>query len=196
MILAPPYACQFHFKQLVYIVAQSVWFVNLEGLLQFTAITRLTFSDQRKLPRWNILEHLGQKDKTCLLVHNNKKTLGVFLKYWISIKIVRTYIFMSSNLKHWPDIINGHLPCFVMFLSVCKWFGQTESPFCEQYFSQNLHLLFSFLTRDGLLLRTQAEDMLSQLQTNLVGTMLTCKAAVKSMIQQQGGAIVNLGMSA
>ncbi|KAJ7326819.1 hypothetical protein JRQ81_016578 [Phrynocephalus forsythii] len=49
------------------------------------------------------------------------------------------------------------------------------------------------INRDGLLLRTQAEDMLSQLQTNLVGTMLTCKAAVKSMIQQQGGAIVNLG---
>ncbi|XP_020661173.3 3-oxoacyl-[acyl-carrier-protein] reductase [Pogona vitticeps] len=49
------------------------------------------------------------------------------------------------------------------------------------------------INRDGLLLRTQPEDMLSQLQTNLVGTMLTCKAALKSMVQQQGGAIVNLG---
>uniref|UniRef100_A0A8D0BAC6 3-ketoacyl-[acyl-carrier-protein] reductase beta subunit n=1 Tax=Salvator merianae TaxID=96440 RepID=A0A8D0BAC6_SALMN len=49
------------------------------------------------------------------------------------------------------------------------------------------------INRDGLLLRTSADDMISQLHTNLLGTMLTCKAAVKSMIQQQGGAIVNVG---
>ncbi|XP_063166890.1 3-oxoacyl-[acyl-carrier-protein] reductase isoform X2 [Candoia aspera] len=49
------------------------------------------------------------------------------------------------------------------------------------------------INRDGLLLRTKSDDMISQLQTNLLGTMLTCKAAVKSMIQQQGGAIVNVG---
>lgn len=58
-----------------------------------------------------------------------------------------------------------------------------------------LHCHF-FHIRDGLLLRTKADDMLSQLQTNLLGTMLTCKAAVKGMIQQQGGAIVNVGVSA
>nr|XP_060634711.1 3-oxoacyl-[acyl-carrier-protein] reductase isoform X2 [Anolis sagrei ordinatus] len=49
------------------------------------------------------------------------------------------------------------------------------------------------INRDGLLLRTKAEDMVSQLHTNLLGTMLTCKAAVKNMIQQGGGAIVNVG---
>ncbi|XP_066488410.1 3-oxoacyl-[acyl-carrier-protein] reductase [Tiliqua scincoides] len=49
------------------------------------------------------------------------------------------------------------------------------------------------VNRDGLLLRTKTDDMISQLHTNLLGTMLTCKAAVKSMIQQQGGAIVNIG---
>ncbi|KAM9286715.1 3-oxoacyl-[acyl-carrier-protein] reductase isoform 2-T4 [Cariama cristata] len=49
------------------------------------------------------------------------------------------------------------------------------------------------INRDGLLLRTKTEDMLAQIHTNLLGTMLTCKAAVKSMIQQQGGAIVNIG---
>ncbi|XP_010226490.1 PREDICTED: carbonyl reductase family member 4 isoform X1 [Tinamus guttatus] len=49
------------------------------------------------------------------------------------------------------------------------------------------------INRDGLLLRTKAEDMISQIHTNLLGTMLTCKAAVKSMIQHQGGAIVNIG---
>uniref|UniRef100_A0A8B9QQH7 3-ketoacyl-[acyl-carrier-protein] reductase beta subunit n=1 Tax=Anas platyrhynchos TaxID=8839 RepID=A0A8B9QQH7_ANAPL len=48
------------------------------------------------------------------------------------------------------------------------------------------------INRDGLLLRTKTEDMVSQIHTNLLGTMLTCKAAVKSMIQQ-GGAIVNIG---
>ncbi|XP_067407873.1 3-oxoacyl-[acyl-carrier-protein] reductase isoform X2 [Emydura macquarii macquarii] len=49
------------------------------------------------------------------------------------------------------------------------------------------------VNRDGLLLRTTSEDMVSQIHTNLLGTMFTCKAAVKSMLQQQGGAIVNIG---
>uniref|UniRef100_A0A9L0TDE1 3-ketoacyl-[acyl-carrier-protein] reductase beta subunit n=1 Tax=Equus caballus TaxID=9796 RepID=A0A9L0TDE1_HORSE len=35
--------------------------------------------------------------------------------------------------------------------------------------------------------------MVSQLHTNLLGSMLTCKAAMKTMIQQQRGSIVNVG---
>ncbi|KAJ6668658.1 hypothetical protein lerEdw1_012140 [Lerista edwardsae] len=38
------------------------------------------------------------------------------------------------------------------------------------------------VNRDGLLLRTKTDDMISQLHTNLLGTMLTCKAAVKRSI--------------
>ncbi|KFW12584.1 Carbonyl reductase family member 4, partial [Eurypyga helias] len=49
------------------------------------------------------------------------------------------------------------------------------------------------INRDGLLLRTRTEDMIAQIHTNLLGTMLTCKAAVRSMIAGQGGAIVNIG---
>ncbi|XP_044536134.1 3-oxoacyl-[acyl-carrier-protein] reductase isoform X2 [Gracilinanus agilis] len=49
------------------------------------------------------------------------------------------------------------------------------------------------INRDGLLLRTKTEDMVSQLHTNLLGSMLTCKAALRNMIQQQGGSIVNIG---
>lgn len=49
------------------------------------------------------------------------------------------------------------------------------------------------INRDNLLVRTSTEDMLCQLQTNLLGSMLTCKAAVKTMIKQQGGSIVNIG---
>ncbi|XP_058276771.1 3-oxoacyl-[acyl-carrier-protein] reductase isoform X1 [Hirundo rustica] len=49
------------------------------------------------------------------------------------------------------------------------------------------------INRDALLLRTKTEDMIAQIHTNLLGTMLTCRAAVKVMIQQQGGAIVNIG---
>ncbi|KAM5307283.1 3-oxoacyl-[acyl-carrier-protein] reductase-like [Glossophaga mutica] len=49
------------------------------------------------------------------------------------------------------------------------------------------------INRDSLLVRTKTEDMLSQLHTNLVGSMLTCKAAMKTMIQQQRGSIVNVG---
>lgn len=46
--------------------------------------------------------------------------------------------------------------------------------------------------RDGLLLRTRPDDMVSVLHTNLLGSMLTCRAALRSMLGQ-GGAIVNIG---
>ncbi|XP_061056787.1 3-oxoacyl-[acyl-carrier-protein] reductase isoform X2 [Eubalaena glacialis] len=49
------------------------------------------------------------------------------------------------------------------------------------------------INRDNLLVRTNAEDMLSHLHTNLLGSMLTCRAAVKTMIKQQTGSIVNVG---
>ncbi|XP_036170994.1 carbonyl reductase family member 4 [Myotis myotis] len=49
------------------------------------------------------------------------------------------------------------------------------------------------INRDSLLVRTKTEDMISQLHTNLLGSMLTCKAAMKTMIQQQRGSIVNIG---
>ncbi|XP_048647666.1 3-oxoacyl-[acyl-carrier-protein] reductase isoform X4 [Marmota marmota marmota] len=48
------------------------------------------------------------------------------------------------------------------------------------------------INRDSLLVRTKTEDMISQLNTNLLGSMLTCKAAMRTMIQQ-GGSIVNVG---
>ncbi|KAJ7986520.1 hypothetical protein DPEC_G00340720 [Dallia pectoralis] len=49
------------------------------------------------------------------------------------------------------------------------------------------------INRDGLLLRTKPEDMVALIHTNLMGSMLTCKAALRSMLQIQGGAIVNIG---
>ncbi|CAN2388722.1 NADPH dehydrogenase (quinone) activity [Pristimantis euphronides] len=49
------------------------------------------------------------------------------------------------------------------------------------------------INRDALLLRTKTEDLVSQLSVNLIGTMYTCKAALRGMVQQQGGAIVNIG---
>ncbi|OCT99639.1 carbonyl reductase family member 4 isoform X1 [Xenopus laevis] len=49
------------------------------------------------------------------------------------------------------------------------------------------------ISRDALLLRTRSEDIMSLLSINLVGTIQTCKVALKGMIQQQGGAIVNIG---
>lgn len=49
------------------------------------------------------------------------------------------------------------------------------------------------ISRDALLLRTKTEDILSQLSINLIGSMYTCKVALRGMVQQQGGAIVNIG---
>ncbi|KAM3620461.1 uncharacterized protein V6R79_023824 [Siganus canaliculatus] len=49
------------------------------------------------------------------------------------------------------------------------------------------------INRDALLLRTKSEDMVALLHTNLLGTMLTCRAALRSMLHTQGAAIVNIG---
>lgn len=49
------------------------------------------------------------------------------------------------------------------------------------------------ISRDALLLRTKTEDILSQLSINLIGSMYTCKVALRGMVQQHGGAIVNIG---
>uniref|UniRef100_A0A3Q3JIB3 3-ketoacyl-[acyl-carrier-protein] reductase beta subunit n=1 Tax=Monopterus albus TaxID=43700 RepID=A0A3Q3JIB3_MONAL len=49
------------------------------------------------------------------------------------------------------------------------------------------------INRDALLLRTKPEDMVALLHTNLLGTILTCRAALRSMLHSQGAAIVNIG---
>ncbi|XP_016335573.1 carbonyl reductase family member 4-like [Sinocyclocheilus anshuiensis] len=50
------------------------------------------------------------------------------------------------------------------------------------------------INRDALLLRSKSEDMLSVLHTNLLGSMLICRGALRSMLSH-GGAIVNIGGS-
>ncbi|XP_037554274.1 carbonyl reductase family member 4 [Nematolebias whitei] len=49
------------------------------------------------------------------------------------------------------------------------------------------------INRDALLVRTKPEDMISLLHTNLLGSMLTCRAALRSMLHMQGAAVVNIG---
>ncbi|XP_068448867.1 carbonyl reductase family member 4 [Clinocottus analis] len=49
------------------------------------------------------------------------------------------------------------------------------------------------VNRDALLLRTQPEDMVAVLHVNLLGSMLTCRAALRSMLRTPGAAIVNIG---
>lgn len=46
---------------------------------------------------------------------------------------------------------------------------------------------------DALLLRTRPEDLVSVLHTNLLGSMLTCRAALRSMLHTKDAAIVNIG---
>ncbi|XP_047231257.1 carbonyl reductase family member 4 [Girardinichthys multiradiatus] len=49
------------------------------------------------------------------------------------------------------------------------------------------------INRDALLLRMTPEEMVAVLHTNLLGSMLTCRAALRSMLHTQGAAIVNIG---
>jgi 3-oxoacyl-[acyl-carrier protein] reductase len=48
------------------------------------------------------------------------------------------------------------------------------------------------ITHDGLLLRMKLEDWESVLATNLTGTFLCTQAALKPMLRQRGGRIVNI----
>ncbi|XP_030627882.1 carbonyl reductase family member 4 [Chanos chanos] len=48
------------------------------------------------------------------------------------------------------------------------------------------------INKDALLLRSKSEDMVSVLHTNLLGSIFTCRAALRSMLTK-GGAIVNIG---
>ena len=49
------------------------------------------------------------------------------------------------------------------------------------------------INRDKLLVRKNSENMLSLLHTNLLGSTLTCRAAMKTMIKQQSRSIANVG---
>uniref|UniRef100_A0A4W5LCY7 3-ketoacyl-[acyl-carrier-protein] reductase beta subunit n=1 Tax=Hucho hucho TaxID=62062 RepID=A0A4W5LCY7_9TELE len=49
----------------------------------------------------------------------------------------------------------------------------------------------SYLVNAAVLI--QVKDMVALLHTNLLGSMLTCKAVLRSMLHTQGGAIVNIG---
>jgi NAD(P)-dependent dehydrogenase (short-subunit alcohol dehydrogenase family) len=46
---------------------------------------------------------------------------------------------------------------------------------------------------DNLLLKASTEEVSSVIQTNLVGTILTCKSVLRQMIRQKKGAIINVG---
>ncbi|KAF7203411.1 carbonyl reductase family member 4 [Nothobranchius furzeri] len=49
------------------------------------------------------------------------------------------------------------------------------------------------VNRDALLLRTKPAEMVALLHTNLLGSMLTCRAALRSMLHTRGASIVNIG---
>ncbi|CAL8238154.1 unnamed protein product, partial [Merluccius merluccius] len=48
------------------------------------------------------------------------------------------------------------------------------------------------INRDGLLLRQKASDMRSLLGVNLLGSMLTCRAALPGMMHNPGAAVLNM----
>jgi 3-oxoacyl-[acyl-carrier protein] reductase len=46
------------------------------------------------------------------------------------------------------------------------------------------------ITRDGLLMRMSVDDLRVVMETNAIGPMLACKAALRPMLKQRGGSIV------
>ena len=50
------------------------------------------------------------------------------------------------------------------------------------------------INQDGLLVRTKISEIENILNTNLLGAMITTKAALKSMLRQKRGCVINIGM--
>ena len=49
------------------------------------------------------------------------------------------------------------------------------------------------INRDALLVQTKHDDVMAQINTNLVGTIHTCKVVVRSMMRNKQGCIINIG---
>lgn len=49
------------------------------------------------------------------------------------------------------------------------------------------------INRDRLLVQAKSEDIALQVQTNLIGSMYTCKAAARHMMKNKKGCIINIG---
>ena len=49
------------------------------------------------------------------------------------------------------------------------------------------------IVSNGLLMKTKKSDIEDILDTNLIGSMLTCKHGLRDMIQRKHGTIINIG---
>ena len=49
------------------------------------------------------------------------------------------------------------------------------------------------INKDNLLLKTSRSDINDIISCNLIGTMITCKAAMRYMVKTGGGCIINIG---
>lgn len=96
---------------------------------------------------------------------------------------------LISGECSWHQQVSRHLgSCSAQPCCICRGISRYMHKWVK-YSDTKLNFLF----RDALLLRTKPEDMVALLHTNLLGTMLTCRAALRSMLHTQGAAIVNTG---
>lgn len=49
------------------------------------------------------------------------------------------------------------------------------------------------INKDSLLIKTSTDSMMSVLQCNLLGSIITCKAALRHMLPRREGCIINIG---
>lgn len=60
----------------------------------------------------------------------------------------------------------------------------------SEFGSLDTLVVSSGITRDGLLMRMSAEDLRAVIETNTIGPILACKAALRPMLKQRSGSIV------
>lgn len=93
-----------------------------------------------------------------------------------------SYLVNSAGINRWRGTSCWQKYQFVLDVVIEVWTSQ-----------QTCIVMCLCLYRNALLLRTKPEDMVALLHTNLLGTMLTCRAALRSMLHTQAAAIVNIG---
>ena len=111
---------------------------------------------------------------------------------------------LSSNIQHVEEFIanytchqdNSHnaavigYPCDVRNE---KEIQQAYSHISSTLGPVNVLINAAGITKDALLIKARTSDIENVLDTNLVGSMLTCKHVLRQMMQQKGGTIINIG---
>ncbi|KAM9386137.1 carbonyl reductase family member 4 isoform 1-T1 [Pholidichthys leucotaenia] len=132
------------------------------------------------------------KKKNLACIQNTVSSFPAFLKKCTQVKIKKKYSATKATSYCPPPSVVDHV-AFSCDVSKEQDVQKTFETIHRSCGGISYLVNAAAINRDSLLLRTKAEDMVALLHTNLLGSMLTCRAALRSMLHAKEGAIINIG---